>query len=177
MKTSWLLALLPALATANTPIPTTDFTADNGLAAALAAAPMWYFPSGTCMPAAAEDGKGNQSKGWGADHCNIFKLNHGCREQPDYQGRGTFYGNIKGEPWANIPTYWHSKKCDKDNTWKIIYYVYFPKDTGHRHDWEGIVLSFKDNGNDTWIRDAAKMEQDGKHKEIKWEHLGDTFDG
>lgn len=159
---------------ANNPIQESDFTNNNGLAAAQAAAPMWYMASGTCMPSAAEDGKGKQTDGVDPDNCNIDKLSHGCPEQPQYQGDNTFYGNVAGEPFTTIPTYWASKKCG--DTWKIIYYVYFKKDTGHKSDWEGIVINFT-NGPNGWTRDSVKFEQDGKHPQTNWGDINDTFDG
>ena len=142
---------------ANNAIPGSAFTDNNGLGAAQAAAPMWYMASGTCMPSAAEDGNGHQTNGVDTDNCNIGKLNNGCPPQPQYQGTNTFYGNVAGEPFGTIPTYWAVKNCG--GSWKIIYYVYFKKDTGHKSDWEGIVISFKNNGGDNWIRDAVAMEQ------------------
>ncbi|EFY84748.1 hypothetical protein MAC_09192 [Metarhizium acridum CQMa 102] len=51
------------------------------------------------------------------------------------------------------------------------------KDTGHKSDWEGIVVSFSDNGDNNWVRDTVKMEQDGNHKQINWGGINDTFDG
>ncbi|KAK9443378.1 hypothetical protein VB005_02657 [Metarhizium brunneum] len=162
-------------AMANNAIPGNAFTTNNGLAAAEAAAPMWYMPSGTCMPSAAEDGQGHQTNGVDADNCNINKLSHNCPPQPQWQGTNSFYGNVAGEPFSTIPTYWSVKKCA--NTWKIIYYVYFKKDTGHKSDWEGIVVSFRDTGSNNWVRDTVKMEQDGNHKQINWGDINDTFDG
>lgn len=77
-----------------------------------------------------------------------------------------------------------------------MYYVYFPKDTGHKYDWEGITVQFRQNGGDTYVRDTVVMEQgtfttdrqchllekkltllsDGKHKHIGWNDVNDTFD-
>lgn len=167
ITTSVLLAAGTALA--NNPIAGCTFLNNNGLSAAEAAAPMWYMPSGTCMPSAAEDGQGHQTDGVGADNCNISKLSHGCPQQPNYQGTNTFYGNVAGEPFGTIPTYWAVKKCG-DN-WKIIYYVYFKKDTGHKSDWEGIVVKFRNNGGDSWVRDSVTMEQ-GKYMHVSlWQRL------
>ncbi|UNI24940.1 hypothetical protein JDV02_010655 [Purpureocillium takamizusanense] len=159
---------------ANNAIPGSAFTNNNGLAAAEAAAPMWYMASGTCMPSAAEDGQGHQTNGVDPDNCNIGKLGHGCPPQPQWQGANTFYGNVAGEPFGTIPTYWKVARCG--GNWKIIYYVYFKKDTGHKSDWEGIVVTFRSNGGDQWIRDSVTMEQDGHHKTIGWGDINDTFD-
>ncbi|KAF7557393.1 hypothetical protein G7Z17_g646 [Cylindrodendrum hubeiense] len=169
------LVLGAQTALANNPIQGSAFTNNNGLGAAEAGAPMWYLPSGTCMPSAAEDGRGHQTNGNDPDNCNIRKLSNNCPPQPQFQGTNTFYGNVAGEPFGTIPTYWSVKRCG--NNWKIIYYVYFKKDTGHKSDWEGIVVSFKNNGGDSWVRDTVRMEQDGKHKQINWGDINDTFDG
>lgn len=164
---------------ADNPVSGSSFRDNNGLAAAQAASPMWYMASGTCMPSAAEDGQGHQTNGVDNDNCNIDKLSHGCPQQPAWQGTNTFYGNVPGEPFETIPvrltrllansllkyssaltihqTYWAVAQCG--DTWRIIYYVYFKKDTGHKSDWEGIVVQFKDNGDDTWTRDVVIMEQ------------------
>ncbi|KAJ2980066.1 hypothetical protein NQ176_g2864 [Zarea fungicola] len=164
---------------ANNPI--SDFAfANGGFSAAMAAAPMWYMPSGTCMPSAAEDGHGHQTNGVDTDNCNINKLNSGCPPEPRWQGRGTHYANIPGEPFAQIPTYYNVVHCNGDSSggdesWRIVYYVYFKKDTGHMSDWEGVVLRFiKRNGG--WFRESAIMEQDGHHVHIAWGDLNDTFD-
>lgn len=95
-----LLLLAAKAALANTPIAVSDFTTNGGLAAAMAAAPMWYMASGTCMPSAAEDGEGNQTNGVDADNCNINALANGCPQQPPWQGANTFYGNVSGEPFT-----------------------------------------------------------------------------
>lgn len=161
MKTSTIISSVFLLGAqtvfANNAIPGSAFSNNNGLGAAQAAAPMWYMASGTCMPSAAEDGNGHQTNGVDPDNCNIGKLGHGCPPQPQYQGTNTFYGNVAGEPFGTIPTYWAVKNCG--GSWKIIYYVYFKKDTGHKSDWEGIVVKFRNNGGDNWVRDSVTMEQ------------------
>ncbi|KAJ2981870.1 hypothetical protein NQ176_g1750 [Zarea fungicola] len=144
---------------ADNPVSGSSFRDNNGLAAAQAASPH----------------VGHQTNGVDNDNCNIDKLSHGCPQQPAWQGTNTFYGNVPGEPFETIPTYWAVAQCG--DTWRIIYYVYFKKDTGHKSDWEGIVVQFKDNGDDTWTRDVVIMEQDGNHAHINWSDLNDTFDG
>lgn len=194
-----LLLLAAKSALANTPIAASDFSQNGGLAAAQAAAPMWYMASGTCMPSAAEDGEGNQTNGVDADNCNINALAHGCPQQPTWQGANTFYGNVAGEPFGTIPTYWKAGYCSGDSSWRIIYYVYFKKDTGHKSDWEGIVIKFTSpDGGNTYVRDSVNMEQgmsclrppsdacdcshancavDGNHPSISWSDVNDTFQG
>ncbi|KAH0495973.1 hypothetical protein TgHK011_009495 [Trichoderma gracile] len=193
-----LLLLAAKSALANTPIPASDFSQNGGLAAAQAAAPMWYMASGTCMPSAAEDGQGHQTNGVDTDNCNINALANGCPQQPAWQGANTFYGNVPGEPWGTIPTYWKAAYCG-NTTWRIIYYVYFKKDTGHKSDWEGIVVEFTSpDGGNTYVRNRVIMEQgmayprspsdafvcvradcaiDGSHKPVDWDNLNDTFQG
>ncbi|KAL6694412.1 hypothetical protein J3F84DRAFT_43638 [Trichoderma pleuroticola] len=182
-KTVPLLLLAAKTALGNTPIAVSDFTENGGLAAAMAAAPMWYMASGTCMPSAAEDGQGNQTNGVDADNCNINALAHGCPQQPPWQGANTFYGNVEGEPFSTIPTYWASTFCNGDSSgsdpsYRIIYYVYFKKDTGHKSDWEGIVVRFTSpDGGNTYVRESVIMEQDGNHVHISWSDVNDTFQG
>ncbi|PNP45141.1 hypothetical protein TGAMA5MH_03192 [Trichoderma gamsii] len=178
-----LLLLAAKNALADTPIAVSDFTENGGLAAAQAAAPMWYMPSGTCMPSAAEDGEGNQTNGVDTDNCNINALANGCPVQPAWQGANTFYGNVSGEPFVTIPTYWASTFCNGDSSgsdasYRIIYYVYFKKDTGHKSDWEGIVVRFTSpDGGNTYTRESVIMEQDGNHVHISWSDVNDTFEG
>jgi hypothetical protein len=163
----FLLAAKTALA--DTPIAVSDFTQNGGLAAAQAAAPMWYMPSGTCMPSAAEDGEGNQTNGVDSDNCNIDKLSNGCPVQPTWEGANTFYGNVSGEPFFTIPTYWASTFCNGDSSgsdpsYRIIFYMYFKKDTGHKSDWEGIVMRFTSpDGGNTYTRESVIMEQGLSH--------------
>ncbi|KAI0894217.1 hypothetical protein F4806DRAFT_472465 [Annulohypoxylon nitens] len=178
MKTKTLfssaLLLTAKSVLANNAIPDSAFSQNNGIAAAQAAAPAWFMASGTCMPSAAEDGQGHQTNGVDTDNCNINKLSNGCPQQPSWQGANTFYGNIAGEPFSNIPTYYNVVKCG--NQWKIIYYVYFKKDTGHKSDWEGVVIAFNDQGGGSWTRTNMAMEQDGKHPWIDWDKINDTYD-
>ncbi|KAF2092591.1 hypothetical protein NA57DRAFT_49901 [Rhizodiscina lignyota] len=163
---------------ANNPIAGNLFTDNLGLAAAQAAAPMWHMPSGTCMPSAAEDGNGHQTNGVGPDNCNIGKLGHNCPAQPQWLGPQTGYYNIPGEPFGNVPTYYANGFCQSDNTWRIIYYVYFKKDTGHESDWEGVVMKFSNpNGDNNWVRSSVIFEQDGNKPEKSYEDINDTFDG
>jgi hypothetical protein len=160
-SSSLVLALLRVQTTlANTPIDGSWFVDNLGIQAAQVAAPMWYMPSGTCMPSAAEDGQGHQTNGVNPDLCNpdISQLHNGCPQEPSWNGANTWYGNISGEPFVDIPTYYAHGACS-DGSWKTVYYVYFKKDTGHKSDWEGVVLSWKNIGNNQWIRDWVKMEQ------------------
>jgi hypothetical protein len=146
------------LASANNALPRSAFTNNNGLEAAQGGAPMWYMASGTCMPSAAEDGNGHQTNGVDPDNCNINKLSSGCPTQPQWTGINTFYGNVGGEPFGTIPTYWKVQECG--NQFKVIYYVYFKKDTGHKSDWEGIVVAWSSHdGGNTYVRDAVALEQ------------------
>lgn len=116
------------------------------------------------MPSAAEN-NGQQTNGAVADNCNIGSLAAGCPPQPQFKGINTFYGGIPGEPSAIIPTYFRIQKCYGDSSgsnqsWRIVYYVYFKKDTGHETNWEDIVMRFTEVGKtDTWFRDSVIMEQ------------------
>lgn len=148
---------------ANNPIPDHYLTDGNGFQAAYAAAPMWYMSSGSCLPSAAEDGRGAQTNGVDPDYCNVSKLNSGCPPEPAWQGAQTYYGNIPGEPFKAVPTYYNVVHCNGDSSggdesWRILYYLYFKKDTGHKSDWEGVVQRFI-RGDGGWIRESAIMEQ------------------
>lgn len=163
------LVLFAQQVAANDAIPGIHFANFLGTLAAQEAAPMWHMPSGTCMPSAAENNNGQQTNGVVADNCNIGSLAAGCPPQPPSKGINTFYGGIPGEPFPIIPTYYRVQKCNGDSSgsnqsWRIVYYVYFKKDTGHMSDWEGIVMRFTEVGKtDTWVRDSVIMEQGMLH--------------
>ncbi|KAJ2982931.1 hypothetical protein NQ176_g1060 [Zarea fungicola] len=127
-----------------------------------------------------ENGHGQQTNGVNTDNCNIGKLNSGCPPEPQWWGSGTHYANIPGEPFWQIPTYFNVVHCNGDSaggdeSWRIVYYVYFKKDTGHMSDWEGVVLRFI-RGGGGWIRESAILEQDGHHPHVAWSQINDTFD-
>lgn len=114
-----------------------------------------------------ENGHGQQTNGVNTDNCNIGKLNSGCPPEPQWWGSGTHYANIPGEPFWQIPTYFNVVHCNGDSaggdeSWRIVYYVYFKKDTGHMSDWEGVVLRFI-RGGGGWIRESAILEQGKKN--------------
>ncbi|KAE9363940.1 hypothetical protein N431DRAFT_489764 [Stipitochalara longipes BDJ] len=174
-----LLTICLALAKAIIAVPyaaTQDFENNYGYNAALIAAPLWHMASGTCMPSAAEDGQGHQTNGVDTDNCNINKLGHNCPPQPAWSGPNTGYYNIPGEPFANIPTYFKTQYCSNLNQWRVLYYVYFKKDTGHKSDWEGAVVVYEQSG-ESWVGTSIFMEQDGSHPSIPWGSIPNTFDG
>ncbi|CZT09287.1 uncharacterized protein RCO7_04104 [Rhynchosporium graminicola] len=39
------------------------------------------------------------------------------------------------QPSTPFPTYYSIRKCDKDSSWRVVYDVFFQKDTGHPYDW------------------------------------------
>jgi hypothetical protein len=112
--------------------------------------------------------------------CGICLLARVCHQQQKtakatrqtaltWEGANTFYGNVSGEPFFTIPTYWASTFCNGDSSgsdasYRIIYYVYFKKDTGHKSDWEGIVVRFTSpDGGNTYTRESVIMEQGWSH--------------
>jgi len=153
---------------------TTLLTADqfeNG-EAVKNAAPLWLFPSDTCMPSPAYSGTPpnvTQTQGNDPDNCNIFKLDNNCPEQPENTGSYT--------EATKFPTYYMTSKCD-DGTYRILYDVYYTKDTGHANDWEWIVLLFQPTSSDSsqYRRTDVWLEQDGDHPSAPWDDF-ETFSG
>ncbi|KAH6667463.1 hypothetical protein B0J14DRAFT_489443 [Halenospora varia] len=154
------------------------FTANNGIVAAQAAAPLWYMASGSCMASAAEDGQGHQTNG--VDVPVVICTDHqadGCPQQPQWQGPNTGYYNLPGEPFGNVPTYWKVSHCPGDNSWRVFYGVYFKHDMSHKSDWEWAIVKFADQGNNMWSRYGLLMETDGSYGVGYWGNIPNTFDG
>jgi len=81
--------------------------------------------SGSCLPSAAEDGMGHQTNGVspGSGECLVgANLGNGCPGDNSFRGSNVFYGNVAGEPFENIPTYWAVRKCG-DGSWVCLYFV------------------------------------------------------
>ena len=107
--------------------------------------------------------------GLNPDNCNELKVNENCPKQPDQKGANT--------EATDFPTYWYLRYCDADKSWRAVYDVYFPKDTGHKHDWEFAVVKWVDDGSnsDKWVRDGVWYEQDGRKPYQKWADLPNTY--
>lgn len=69
-----------------------------------------------------------------------------------------------------FPTYYSVRKCN-DNEWRAIYTIYQATSgfwaTGHRHDFEHIVVVWTKQGSD-WYRDRLLMSTHGKHRTQTW---------
>ncbi|KAK2762285.1 hypothetical protein FQN54_001295 [Arachnomyces sp. PD_36] len=158
---------LASCALANNPIADSKFR-DDPIGAATDAAPLWFLPSGTCFPSSATNEDGSQNGGNDPDNCNIFKLDNNCPAQPDWTGEYT--------KAHDFPTYALVRKCDDINEWRILYDVYFTKDTGHKNDWEWAIVTFVPSDNGTYVRDSVIMENEGDHGFSTWADLPYTYD-
>ncbi|KAF2098625.1 hypothetical protein NA57DRAFT_75863 [Rhizodiscina lignyota] len=179
-KSASFITLLASTVLANNPIDGSLFTDNNGIAAAQAAAPLWYMATSSCLPSAAEDGNGHQTDGVDVDVvlCAVNqKQDGGCPPAPAWTGANTGYYNIPGEPFPNIPTYFQIGYCDADQSWRIYYGVYFKHDVSHKSDWEWAIVKFTNQGNNQWSRYGVLMETDGSYGVGYWGDIPNTFDG
>jgi hypothetical protein len=139
---------------------------------------MWNLPSGTCMPSAAEDGSGQQTHGVSKGGTSVEGLADGCPIQPQWYGPRTPYKDIAGEPFSDIPTYFKVAKCEHDQSWRILYSVYFKSDATHMSDWEGAMVIWRSaDGGNWWTRDSIRIDQHGKRHELAWSEIPNTFNG
>ncbi|CZT44966.1 uncharacterized protein RSE6_05228 [Rhynchosporium secalis] len=168
---NYALAALAALTSgvlANTPIDNSVFVNDP-LSAVKAAAPLWHFDAMTCFPTAATQADGSQTRNLTADLCMILEpLNQGCPVQARQKQQE--------QPSTPFPTYYSIRKCDKDSSWRVVYDVFFQKDTGHPYDWEWAAVKFVKNAQGQYIRDGIWLEQDGNRPYISWGKIPNTFD-
>jgi hypothetical protein len=107
------------LVAANTPIDNSVFTSDP-LTAVQAAAPLWHFDEKTCFPTAATQPDGSQTPSIMNDDCAILdSLDAGCPVQaPQTQ---------QEQLSTSFPTYYTIRQCSKDNSWRVVYDVFFQK--------------------------------------------------
>jgi hypothetical protein len=74
-------------------------------------------------------------------------------------------------PDNKYPTYYSVKECN-DSEIRVAYTIYIPnsgfKPSGHRHDFEGIVVVWKRDG-DKWTRDRLLMSYHGKWPSQDWD--------
>jgi len=163
------LGMYASLVAANTPIDNSVFTSDP-LTAVKAAAPLWHFDEKTCFPTAATQADGSQTPNITNDDCAILdSLDAGCPVQaPQTQ---------QEQLSTSFPTYYTIRQCSGDNSWRIVYDVFFQKDTGHPYDWEWAAVKFVQNEQGQYIRDGIWLEQDGNHPYTNWTSIPNTFDG
>ncbi|KAG0649982.1 hypothetical protein D0Z07_3753 [Hyphodiscus hymeniophilus] len=161
------LGLGANLVIANTPIDGSVFSSDP-LTAIQAAAPLWHFDEDTCFPSAATEPDGSQTPSVPNDDCGIEgALNAGCPKQA---------AQTKEEQLStSFPTYYTIRQCS-DSSWRIVYDVFFQKDTGHPYDWEWAAVKFVQNSDGQYIRDGIWLEQDGNHPYTTWSSIPSTFD-
>ncbi|KAL2073785.1 hypothetical protein VTL71DRAFT_11111 [Oculimacula yallundae] len=153
---------------ANTPIDNSVFVNDP-LTAVKAAAPLWHFDTKTCFPTAATQLDGSQTKNLTGDTCMFLgPLNKGCPVQAPMTQQAQLS--------TTFPTYYSIRKCDKDASWRVVYDVFFQKDTGHPYDWEWAAVKFMQNSEGQYVRDGIWLEQDGSHPYISWGNIPNTFD-
>lgn len=138
------------------------------------------MPMGTCMPSAAEDGAGHQTHGATVYSPRLITntLDDGCPVPPQWYGARTEYRDVDGEPFEDIPTYFKVAKCEHDQSWRVLYSVYFKADATHKSDWEGAMVIWRSSdGGNWWTRDSIRMARHQKQTEVAWEDLPNTYDG
>ncbi|KAG9233350.1 hypothetical protein BJ875DRAFT_49242 [Amylocarpus encephaloides] len=163
--------IIASLVSANTPLPPSLFTTDP-LAIVKAAAPLWHFDIKTCFPTTGVQPDGSQTSSLPSDLCGVLTggiLDKGCPVQQKMNGPET--------PSTPFPTYYVARRCDKDGSWRVVYDVFFQKDTGHPYDWEWAAVKFLPNADGNYIRDGIWTEQDGNRPYTKWANVPHTFDG
>ncbi|KAF2418400.1 hypothetical protein EJ08DRAFT_683897 [Tothia fuscella] len=70
-----------------------------------------------------------------------------------------------------------ARYCGTRREWWLNYSVYYVHDgnllAGHRHDWEGITIIFKQarEGEDVWVRHTAVYNRHDKHDIFEWNEL------
>ncbi|CZR65626.1 uncharacterized protein PAC_15526 [Phialocephala subalpina] len=163
------LGILANFVVANTPIDPSVFTSDP-LTAVKAAAPLWHFDEKTCFPTAATEPDGSQTPSIQNDDCGL--LNGGLASGCPVQAAQT----QQEQQSTSFPTYYTIRNCSKDNSWRIVYDVFFQKDTGHPYDWEWAAVKFLPNAQGQYVRDGIWLEQDGNHPYTSWSSIPSTFD-
>jgi len=163
------LGLGAKLVAGNTPLDNSVFTNDP-LTAVKAAAPLWHFDVKTCFPTTATQPDGSQTKNLTNDYCGIDgSLNRGCPAQAKQ--------TQQEQTSTSFPTYYTIRQCSKDSSWRIVYDVFFQKDTGHPYDWEWAAVKFVKNSDGQYVRDGIWLEQDGNRPYVAWSNIAHTFDG
>ncbi|KAK6351404.1 hypothetical protein TWF718_004564 [Orbilia javanica] len=132
-------------------------------------APLWLLPQGTCIPdSAVKDGI--QNNGTDTDLCRLYgSLDAGCPDQTPFNGPYT-----KSTPF---PTYYHFRYCPNINQVRVLYDMYYPKDTGHRHDWEWAVVTFKQNITTDWRwhRHQLILQNEGVNSVFWWADIPEAY--
>lgn len=79
---------------------------------------MFHFADGSCMPEAAV-WNGKQTSYVHTDICIIADLPKGCPVQDPWKGPNT--------EAHQFPTYYVVRECTDDNTFRVVYDMFFPK--------------------------------------------------
>ncbi|KAK4446676.1 hypothetical protein QBC34DRAFT_356328 [Podospora aff. communis PSN243] len=169
------IAALAAVAipvSANNPIKWNDFWDNGGKTAAMAAVPMYHFgrPRGEapCYP---EDAEYNGVQVDGVSHLTggvyCQNLNMGCRWPGEWTGR-----NSAGVPF---PIYYTIRECN--GRVRVAYSIYFKKDTGHKSDWENVIVEWNGDGKGGWIRESIFLGQHSYWEKMGWGSIQNTVDG
>ncbi|KAK6355121.1 hypothetical protein TWF696_004244 [Orbilia brochopaga] len=149
-----------------------DVATTNPLRLVRESAPLWLLPAGTCLPDAAVT-HGIQNNGTETDLCQLYgSLTAGCPAQlPSHGG-----GYTKSRPF---PTYYLFRYCPNVNQIRILYDLYFPKDTGHKHDWEWAVVTFKQRsapgGDWRWHREQLILQNEGTNSVYSWSDIPEAY--
>ncbi|KAF3159613.1 hypothetical protein TWF788_003702 [Orbilia oligospora] len=133
-------------------------------------APLWLLPQGTCIPDSAVDKDGVQNNGTDTDLCRLYgSLDAGCPDQAPFDGPYT--------KSTAFPTYYHFRYCPNVNQIRILYDMYYPKDTGHRHDWEWAVVTFKQNITTDWRwhREQLILQNEGTNSVFPWADIPEAY--
>ncbi|KAH8721787.1 hypothetical protein BGZ61DRAFT_530302 [Ilyonectria robusta] len=164
---SGIAALMATAVMANDSIPSSAFEQGGGLAAAVAAAPMYHFgrswDRAPCYPEAAET-DGVQTQGADSDFCFAAQA-EGCADPGPWNGANS--------PGNGFPVYFTVRQCN-DNEWRVAYSIYFKKDSGHTHDWENSIVIWNGDGNGQWTRTGTLLGWHSTWDYIQWDAIQNT---
>jgi hypothetical protein len=141
-------------ASANEPLPDSATLRDI----ALKSVPQWNFPRANnndpCWPESAYEPDGRPTDG------------SDVQSWPNSDG-GCYPVNTP------FPTYYTAQNCNA-NEIRVVYTIYQPtsgfKPSGHRHDFEHVVVIWKKNGT-SWVRDQLLLSAHGGHRGKAWSEV------
>jgi len=94
-------------------------------------------------------------------------MDGGCQNKIIWVGHDYAQGALE-------PQYYSISKCG-DNTYRVVYNLFFKHDSGHPYDWEWAAVIWHQDGAGLWYTSNVILEQDGFHADYPWSKL-DTFD-
>ncbi|KAF3936985.1 hypothetical protein ABW19_dt0208990 [Dactylella cylindrospora] len=133
-------------------------------------APLWLLPIGTCLPTSAVSEQGIQNNGTESDICQLYgSLNSDCPIQTPFDGS---YSKSTA-----FPTYFLFRYCPNVNQYRVLYDLYFQKDTGHKHDWEWAAITFKQNQTTDWRwrKDKLILQNEGTNSVFDWKDIPEAY--